>query len=83
MLIPGHEGGTTVWSRWEFVEDLRCTGASFRNKVDNAAARFLSLSEGHPLESTSSKPNASSALDRSARQAHPAVNTYFGYMRLV
>jgi hypothetical protein len=24
-------------------------GASFRNKVDNAAARFLSLSEGYPL----------------------------------
>jgi hypothetical protein len=58
MLTRVHGGGTTVWSRWGFAEDLTWTGASFRNKVDNAAARFLSLSEGYPLESTSSKPNA-------------------------
>jgi hypothetical protein len=35
------------------------TGASFRNKADNAAARFLSLSEGSPLESTPSKRDTS------------------------
>jgi hypothetical protein len=35
------------------------TGASFRNKVDNAVARFLSLSEGSPLESTPSKRGTS------------------------
>lgn len=58
MLIPVHRGKLQSGAGRDLPRIWDEPGLSLRNKVDNVAACFLSLSEGYPLESTSSKPNA-------------------------
>jgi hypothetical protein len=59
MLIPVNGGGYSLEPMGIYRGFNMRMGASFRNKADNAAARFLSLSEGSPLERTPSKRDTS------------------------
>ena len=63
---------------WGFAADLTGKGISFRNKVDNTAARFRYRSEGYPLARTSSNRVLSCPLHRSGWQPNRSSNADAG-----